>query len=117
MASRWTDQLREGMDLYDVDGDKIGSVDEIASGRYLRATTGFLGLGRELYIPMSAISDVRSDGVYLAVDKDDIGSRGWETLPTSRASSSYAYEEVSATPGRADVAAGTRGAAGFEEAG
>src|SRR4051794_23428169 len=116
MERQWAGQIREGMDLYDVDGDKIGSVGEVASGRYLRASTGFLGLGRELYIPFSAITDVRSNGIYLSVDKDDFGRQGWDTPSTSHAAGSYADEDLSTTAGRTELDADTRRGRDFEDA-
>jgi len=116
MERQWAGQIREGMDLYDVDGDKIGSVGEVASGRYLRASTGFLGLGRELYIPFSAIADVRSDGIHLSVDKDDIGRQDWDMRPASHAAGSFEDEDLSSTAGRAEIDAETRGGRDFQEA-
>jgi hypothetical protein len=43
--------------------------------------TGFLGLGKDLYIPASAISDVTADRIYLNVDKDRLDDLGWDRRP------------------------------------
>ena len=85
MATRGTGNIREGMDVYDVDGDKIGSVDEVAGGGagYMKVSTGPLGLGKDWYIPFNAVREVRSDGIYLGADKDDADRLGWNARPTA----------------------------------
>jgi len=69
MAKTFMDQVHAGMDVYDADDQKIGTVSEQAEG-YLRVPTGFLGLGTEHYIPLSAIRDVKGQEIYLSVAKD-----------------------------------------------
>jgi len=83
MAMRGSSNIREGMDVFDVDGDKIGSVDEIASAGYMKVKTGLLGLGGSWYIPLEVVREVRSDNIYLSVDKDDAGRLNWSTPPTT----------------------------------
>jgi hypothetical protein len=91
-------QITEGMDVYDVDGDKVGSVGKVyqptevtatgttagepAGTPYLKVDTGFLGLGKDLYIPASAISEVTADRVVLTADKDRLDEMGWDERPT-----------------------------------
>jgi hypothetical protein len=89
--------IREHMDVYDVDGDKVGTIGKIyqpaavnstsstfaapASRPYLKVDTGFLGLGKDLYIPADDISDVSGDRVMLAIHKDTLDARGWDQKP------------------------------------
>lgn len=100
MNYQWT-AVREGMDVTDINGDKVGSVGEIfsragvassttttsmdtsvsASGNYLKVDTGFLGLGKDLYIPAEYVSDVVDNKVRLNTSKDAIDSFGWDEKP------------------------------------
>lgn len=90
----YIDQLTDGMDIYDVNGDKIGTVDNVydakgsrdassSGGGYLRVPTGFLGLGREHHIPFSDIRSVDGDHINLRVSKDDLDNLGYGERPTS----------------------------------
>ncbi len=74
------DQIADGMDVYDSDGDKIGTVSEVydaartgstsgSGGGYLRVPTGFLGLGHDYHIPFSDVRSVEGDRINLAVAK------------------------------------------------
>jgi hypothetical protein len=95
--------LAEGMDVYDIDGDKVGTVGQLyrpggavastgtapetfkaATGAepYFKVDTGFLGLGKDLFIPASAITDVTGNRVTLNVDKDKVDDMGWKERPT-----------------------------------
>jgi hypothetical protein len=89
--------IREGMTVEDADGDKVGTVGKIyqpasvsstasssaepAGQLFLKADTGFLGLGKDLFIPASAIRDVTGDRVILTVDKDRVDGMGWDVRP------------------------------------
>ena len=95
-------RIHEGMDVYDRNGDKVGSVGKIysmagttattstsassASGSgsdwYMKIDTGFLGLGKDLYVPARAISNVQDDRVVLDVSKDAIDTFGWDEKPS-----------------------------------
>ena len=46
MATSYKDQVREGMDVFDSENQKIGTLSKTAEG-YLHVPTGFLGLGTE----------------------------------------------------------------------
>ena len=97
MRDRFFAAISEGMDVCDLDGDKVGKVGKIyqpsavssttataaePSGEpYLKVDTGFLGLGKDLFIPGSAISDVTDERVMLNVDKDRIDAMGWDRRP------------------------------------
>jgi len=97
MQDRFFGNIREGMDVVDFDGDKVGTVDKIfqpatvrstasstadpASEPILKVKSGLLGLGTEYYIPSSAIRDVATDQVVLSVDKDQVDNMGWDARP------------------------------------
>jgi sporulation protein YlmC with PRC-barrel domain len=63
-----------GLDVYDEDGDQIGTVDDLyadAQERKVRfldvGAGGFLGLGeRRFLVPVEAVREVREDGVVVA---------------------------------------------------
>jgi len=81
---RGSSNIRKGMDVFDVDGDKIGSVDEVTGGDgYMKVKSGLLGLGGSWYIPLELVREVRSDDIYLSVDKDDADRLGWDAPPTT----------------------------------
>ncbi|MBV9577909.1 MAG: PRC and DUF2382 domain-containing protein [Chloroflexi bacterium] len=95
MATNYADQVADGMDVYDVNGEKIGTVEDVydadesggrtsaSGGGYLRVPTGFLGLGREHHIPFGAIRSVEDDRITLSVPRDDLDSRGYGETPTT----------------------------------
>jgi uncharacterized protein (TIGR02271 family) len=92
MAHNIASQVTDGMDVFDSNDDKIGTVHEVydasaaerssSGGGYLRVPTGFLGLGTEHHIPFSAIRDVREDRIYLSVAKDRLNDMGYDATPT-----------------------------------
>jgi hypothetical protein len=99
MEYEWT-AVRKGMDVYDINGDKMGSVGEIyagatvgarttaasgvsGSGNYLKVDTGFLGLGKDYYVPAEYVSEVHDDKVMLNMTKDAVKTMGWDNKPAS----------------------------------
>ncbi|HLH25036.1 MAG TPA: YsnF/AvaK domain-containing protein [Chloroflexota bacterium] len=93
MATRWASEVHEGMDVFDVDGDKVGSVQEVAGdegARYMKVSTGLFGLGGDRYIPYSAVQSVRDNNIYLNADKDDAERLGWDAPPRSTSQASAA---------------------------
>ena len=66
-----------GLDVYDNDGDRIGTVEDLyadAQERKVRfldvAAGGFLGLGEKRFlIPVEAVSEVRQDGGVVVVEQ------------------------------------------------
>jgi uncharacterized protein (TIGR02271 family) len=78
-----SEQVREGMDVVDQNGDKIGKAGETL-GDYFNVDAGFLGM-KEYYVPFSAVSDVRGDAVYVNVTKDRLGDMGWDQRPDETA--------------------------------
>src|ERR687884_16581 len=80
MAKGFKDQVRDGMDVFDADNQKVGTVADTAEG-YLRVPTGFLGMGKEQYIPFSAIRSVNGEAIHLSVTKDRLDEFGSEQTP------------------------------------
>ena len=66
-----------GMDVYDEDGDQIGTVEDLYADaeegkvRFLEVSAGgFLGLGQKRFlIPVEAVGEVREDGGGVVVDQ------------------------------------------------
>ena len=74
-------RLADDMTVYDVNGEKIGKVSGYTtSSNYFKLEKGLL-FHHDYYVPMSAVSRIDPDGVYLKVLKDDIKDRGWENPP------------------------------------
>jgi len=106
MAQWFSEQLRTGLTVYDLDGDKIGQVEDVPGTQavgYLRVSTGFLGLGRELYVPFGAISNVSAEELYLNVDKDDLDRMGWDSPPATATGA----RDVQAAARRSTASGGT----------
>ena len=80
MAKGFKDQVRDGMDVFDADNEKVGTVAETAEG-YLRVPTGFLGMGKEQYIPFSAIRSVDGEAIHLSVAKDGLDELEYAQAP------------------------------------
>ncbi len=89
---RNSEQLYQGMDVYDANDEKIGTVNEIldaaagaaspSGGGYLRVPTGFLGMGREHHIPFSAIRSVEGERVHVNFPKHRLDELGYGEAPT-----------------------------------
>ena len=71
MSNVFDNQVRKGMDIYDADNEKIGTIAESVGG-YMRVPSGFLGMGTEHRIPLNAIREVRGNEVHLTVSKDEL---------------------------------------------
>ena len=85
MATRGSGEIRQGMDVFDVKGDKIGSVEEVSGGSagYMKVKAGLLGLGGSWRISLNAIREIRSDGIHLSVAKDEAGRSGSNASPST----------------------------------
>src|SRR5690242_12035249 len=74
MSVEWALRVREGMLVVDNASDRVGPVKAVHSDErlsdgtadYLEVRSGLLGWGKDLYIPVAAISDISADAVYLA---------------------------------------------------
>ena len=92
-------RLEPGMDVCDINGDKIGTLARVyrhqlagvesGSGgvatapmeEILEMKTGLLGLGKHYFVPFSAIEDVTTGCVFLKQPKDAMHQQGWEQRP------------------------------------
>ncbi|SRR6266536_396784 len=94
MADPVSKPIVSGMDVCDVSGGKIGSVavvhrfgppsDPAAPSppeEILEVKTGLLGLGKHLYVPMSAVQEVFTESVFLARPKEEFESLGYYEKP------------------------------------
>ena len=95
--------VAKGMNVYTADDDKVGTVGELyraassvastgsAPGKYaepsqgaeprFKVDTGLFGLGKDLFIPASAIADVTGNRVTLSVDKARLKEMEWDRRP------------------------------------
>jgi Uncharacterized protein conserved in bacteria (DUF2171) len=106
MADRmYLGRITPGMDVCDVTGEKVGSIshiyhlDESTAGtaptegtapestpartgeEILEVKTGFLGLGKHWYIPISAVQEVLTDSIFLSKSRDAFKELGYENKP------------------------------------
>jgi hypothetical protein len=96
VSEQHVNQIHEGMHVEDADGDAIGTVGAIYQPMRVVATTssaapagdaclkvhaGLSFLGKNLYIPASAIRDVTADRIILRIDQTDLDKQGWEERP------------------------------------
>ena len=80
-SSTSSERLADGMTVYDVNGEKIGTVSGYTTSRaYFKLEKGLL-FHHDYYVPMSAVSRIDHDGVFLTVLKDDIKDGDWENPP------------------------------------
>ena len=100
MQERYLGRIEPDMDVCDINGDKIGTVAHVyrydlamvgdaAAGskpprdEVLEVKTGFLGLGKHLFIPMGAIQEVTQGCVFLSKSADEVkGNDEWTTKPS-----------------------------------
>jgi hypothetical protein len=102
MQQRYLGRIEPHMDVCDVNGDKVGTIERVyrhdlaavgstttgpSSGvstlpdEYIEVKTGFLGFGKHYYVPMSAIQDVTQGGVFLDKSREEIEHNGWSERP------------------------------------
>jgi len=80
MQNRFYDQIHEGMEVLDTDGQKIGMAGETL-GSYFNVDAGFLGT-KEYYVPFSAVTEVvDGNSIFLNVGKDQVETMGWDHRP------------------------------------
>jgi hypothetical protein len=82
------------MDVCDLRGSKIGKVDQVhrfdhqsdhaaasMPEEILEIKTGFLGLGKRLYVPRSAVQEVLVESLFLSVPQDELEALGYYQKP------------------------------------
>ncbi|HEX8967160.1 MAG TPA: hypothetical protein VF937_04715 [Chloroflexota bacterium] len=98
--ARYLGRLEPGMDVCDVDGNKVGAIERIyrhemaevssspplgggslSRDEIIEVKTGLFGLGKHLYVPFSAIQDVTSGCVFVNQPKDHVDEQGWAVKP------------------------------------
>lgn len=79
MQTSFSNQIHEGMEVLDVNSEKIGMCGETL-GDYFNIDAGFLGT-TEYYAPFSAVREVSGNAIVLNVRKDQIDSMGWKERP------------------------------------
>jgi len=88
-------RILPGMDVCDAGGDKIGSIarvhhltelpgpsDEHVLDDVMEVKTGFLGLGKRLYVPLSDVQEVFSETTFLSRSKEELESLGYSAKPS-----------------------------------
>jgi Uncharacterized protein conserved in bacteria (DUF2171) len=103
VQERYLGHMEPGMDVCDMNGDKIGTVarvyrHEMAAvgvtagaaspslpenplNEILEVKTGFLGFGRRLYVPLGDIQEVTQGCVFLSRGKNEIDDLDWDMRP------------------------------------
>lgn len=81
-ANRYgSEEIVPGTPVYDIDGSKVGDVNGYdAQGGYLNVKKGLI-FTRDVYIPLSAIGQRTTDGIYLNLPKSELSNQGWDTPP------------------------------------
>ena len=98
MQQRYLGQIEPGMDVCDLAGEKLGTVAQVhrydpavvGGGReegtvpraeLIEVKSGFLGLGKHLYVPLSAVRDVTQGCVFLSKLGQEIDQTDWYDKP------------------------------------
>ena len=75
--------IAPGTDVYDVNGDKVGSVQQfMPQANCLLVEKGML-FKKDVYIPISAIASTGVDGVRINLSKDDLKNDRYASPPTA----------------------------------
>jgi len=83
-----------GMEVYDTFDHKLGTIAHVHEGPVssggipggddvLEVKTGFLGLGKHLFIPRGAVRDVTEGGVFVGASREEIDRHGWSQRPAA----------------------------------
>jgi hypothetical protein len=94
MADQVYRPIVSGMDVCDVSGEKVGSIAYFhrvttlpdsttasAPEEIVEIKTGLFGLGKHLYVPVSAVQEVLTESVFLSRPKEDFESLGYYEKP------------------------------------
>lgn len=81
--SPYATQIQAGYDVYGSDGEKIGMV----AGAQYQQSPGYFTLEKgflfptQMYVPLTAITRVEGEDIYLNVPKDAVQDQGWDATP------------------------------------
>ena len=70
--------LKPGWAVIGNDSRRIGTVRDVGQN-YL--VTSVSGLGRDIYVPASAIANVEHEAIHLSVPQHDVVAMGWDQPP------------------------------------
>jgi hypothetical protein len=80
-ADAATGRLVIGAPVYDMRGEKVGSVSAVnLPNEYFTLEKGVV-FTRDFYVPLSAVERMAPDAVHLNVDKDQMAYLGWDARP------------------------------------
>jgi len=103
-----TNDITEGMTVYDAAGEKVGTVREYnAQGGYVDVEKGWL-FHKDFYIPLNAVTRSDQDGVYLNLYKDDLSGDAYNQPTGGGATMGAGYGTTAQTAGY-DTTAQTAG--------
>ena len=89
-----TNDITEGMTVYDAAGEKVGTVREYnTQGGYVDVEKGWL-FHKDFYIPLNAVTRSDQDGVYLSVYKDDLSGDAYNQPPMGGANTGGGYDTM-----------------------
>ena len=80
-----TRHFAEGMPVYDVSGDKIGTISETPANSSNLVIQKGLFFPHDYTVPMNAVARADESGVYLNVTKDDVTNQRFDTLTNDAA--------------------------------
>lgn len=102
MSEQFFDRISEGMDILDMNEEKIGTVGKVlrpvgvgsaleagqtrptsSAECYVEMNTGVLGWGETFYIPSSHIRGVSQQGVLVDVTRSELKAMDWTEAPSS----------------------------------
>lgn len=80
-------QVAQGTPVYDVNGDKVGTVADLDQANNAMVIQKGLFFPKDIQVPLSTVARSDADGVYLSVTKDDVsngnfassGASGYDT--------------------------------------
>ncbi|MGH2460612.1 MAG: hypothetical protein ACRDIY_17300 [Chloroflexota bacterium] len=72
--------LEPGFHVIGSDGTEIGTIAN-CSREYCEVTTGILGLGQPIYVPMDAITQTQGNSVFLNVSSQRVADMNWTQRP------------------------------------
>jgi len=70
--------LQPGWEVVGNDERRVGTIREVGQNYVLTSTSS---LGRDVYVPASAIANVENEVVYLNVPQRDVAAMGWAQPP------------------------------------